>query len=302
LQKGIIRKPLEPVITYSYDPLRMLRAVRFASQLNFKIESKSLQALLENANRLEIISMERVMDELNKIILSSKPSRGFELLFDTKLLHQFFPEMVALQGVETMNGNSHKDNFYHTLEVLDNLSLNSNDLWLRWAAILHDIAKPPTKRYDEKVGWTFHGHEDLGARMVPKLFKRFRLPLDHKMKYVQKLVRLHLRPISLVKGTVTDSAVRRLLFEAGEDLEDLMLLCNADITSKNEFKVKKLPSKYQINDMEKENNNWNLAILTFVILILLFFWFYKFLFITDPTELTNPIDTGLSLTTDTSSI
>jgi putative nucleotidyltransferase with HDIG domain len=246
LQKGIIRTPLEPGITYSDDPLRMLRAVRFASQLNFKIESKSLQALLENANRLEIISMERVMDELNKIILSSKPSRGFELLFDTKLLHQFFPEMVALQGVETMNGNSHKDNFYHTLEVLDNLSLNSNDLWLRWAAILHDIAKPPTKRYDEKVGWTFHGHEDLGARMVPKLFKRFRLPLDHKMKYVQKLVRLHLRPISLVKGTVTDSAVRRLLFEAGEDLEDLMLLCNADITSKNEFKVKKFRNNFKL--------------------------------------------------------
>ena len=214
LENGIIRTPLEPGITYSDDPLRMMRAIRFASQLNFKIESKSLQALLENAHRLEIISMERILDELNKIILSEKPSRGFELLFDTKLLHQFFPEMVALQGVETINGNSHKDNFYHTLEVLDNLAKHTGDLWLRWAAILHDIAKPPTKRYDEKVGWTFHGHEDLGARMVPKLFKRFRLPLDHKMKYVQKLVRLHLRPISLVKGTVTDSAVRRLPFSA----------------------------------------------------------------------------------------
>lgn len=253
LEKGIIRTPLEPGITYSDDPLRMMRAVRFASQLNFKIESKSLHALLEHAHRLEIISMERIMDELNKIILSPKPSRGFELLFDTKLLHQFFPEMVALHGVDTINGNSHKDNFYHTLEVLDNLSLNTTDLWLRWAAILHDIAKPPTKRYDEKVGWTFHGHEDLGARMVPKLFKRFRLPMDHKMKYVQKLVRLHLRPIALVKGTVTDSAVRRLLFESGEDLEDLMLLCNADITSKNEFKVKKFRNNFKlVQDKFKE--------------------------------------------------
>ena len=246
LNRGIIRTPLEPGITYSDDPLRMMRAVRFACQLNFKIESKSLQALIENAYRLEIISMERIMDELNKIILSAKPSRGFELLFNTKLLHQFFPEMVKLQGVESVNGNTHKDNFYHTLEVLDNLAMNSNDLWLRWAALLHDIAKPPTKRYDERVGWTFHGHEDLGARMVAKIFKRFRLPLDHKMKYVQKLVRLHLRPISLVKGTVTDSAVRRLLFEAGEDVEDLMLLCNADITSKNEFKVKKFRNNFDM--------------------------------------------------------
>ncbi len=246
LERRIIRTPLEPGITYSDDPLRMMRAVRFASQLDFKIEAKSLQALVENAHRLEIISMERIMDELNKIILSPKPSRGFELLFNTKLLHQFFPEMVVLHGVETVNGNAHKDNFYHTLEVLDNLSLHTDNLWLRWAAILHDIAKPPTKRYDEKVGWTFHGHEDMGARMVPRIFKRFRLPLDHKMKYVQKLVRLHLRPIALVKGTVTDSAVRRLLFEAGEDLEDLMMLCNADITSKNEFKVKKYRNNYAI--------------------------------------------------------
>jgi tRNA nucleotidyltransferase/poly(A) polymerase len=213
---------------------------------DFKIEAKSLQALLENAYRLEIISQERIMDELNKIILSKKPSRGFELLFDTKLLHQFFPEMVALHGVETINGNTHKDNFYHTLEVLDNLAENTGDLWLRWAAIMHDIAKPPTKRYDEKTGWTFHGHEDMGSRMVSRIFKRFKLPLDHKMKYVEKLVRLHLRPISLVKGTVTDSAVRRLLFEAGDDIDDLMLLCNADITSKNEFKVKKFKRNFEL--------------------------------------------------------
>ncbi len=246
LEKGIIRTPLEPDITYSDDPLRMMRAIRFATQLDFKIEAKSLQSIMENAQRLEIISRERIMDELNKIVLSKKPSRGFELLFNTKLLHQFFPEMVALQGVETINGNTHKDNFYHTLEVLDNISENTDDLWLRWVAIMHDIAKPPTKRYDEKVGWTFHGHEDMGARMVSRIFKRLKLPLDHKMKYVEKLVRLHLRPISLVKGTVTDSAVRRLLFEAGDDIEDLMLLCNADITSKNEFKVKKFKKNFEL--------------------------------------------------------
>ncbi|MCE3295411.1 MAG: tRNA nucleotidyltransferase [Crocinitomicaceae bacterium] len=246
LEKGIIRTPLDPAQTYSDDPLRMMRAIRFATQLDFKIESKSLQAILENSERLDIISKERIVDELNKIILAKEPSRGFKLLFSTRLLHRFFPEMVALQGIETISGKSHKDNFYHTLEVLDNVCMHSDNLWLRWAAILHDIAKPPTKRFDERVGWTFHGHEDLGARMTPRIFKHLKLPLDHKMKYVQKLVRLHLRPISLVKGNVTDSAVRRLLFEAGDDIEDLMLLCNADITSKNEFKVVKYRKNFEM--------------------------------------------------------
>lgn len=246
LEKGILRTPLDPDTTYSDDPLRMLRAIRFAAQLDFKIEPKSLQSILKNADRLEIISMERIVDECNKIILSDEPSRGFKLLYSTKLLQQFFPEMVALHGVEIIHGKSHKDNFYHTLEVLDNVAGKSDNLWLRWAAILHDIAKPPTKKFDPEIGWTFHGHEDLGARMTPRIFKRLKLPLDQKMKYVQKLVRLHLRPIALVKGFVTDSAIRRLLSEAGDDIEDLMVLCNADITSKNEFKVKKYRQNFDM--------------------------------------------------------
>ena len=246
LQAKIIRTPLEPGITFSDDPLRMMRAVRFATQLGFDIFPETFEALTTEKDRLSIISMERISEELNKIILSDRPSYGFLLLDACQILPIIFPEFMKLKGVDTEEGKGHKDNFYHTLQVLDNISKNTNDLWWRWAAILHDIAKPQTKKFVQQKGWTFHGHEEMGARQVPAIFKRFKLPLNEKMKLVQKLVRLHLRPIALSKEEITDSALRRLLFEAGDELEALMTLCRADITSKNGDKVKKYLRNFDV--------------------------------------------------------